>query len=197
MTLQNEKNDTRIDEKISEIRDIVQQELNAPVDYCTNGTRRREYKDARHILCYVLHKTFKHLPFTKLGWESGHRDHASAINSCNLVANMIDTEKDFRPTIDKILLRCKDVKGEGKVSLIDMALAVVYQFFNYGRYDFVETLDDVNYYVVCIDKYVWNTDSVINEVVQHFSTKGIEIKFKRNLTGPYYRILMFPEKIFE
>lgn len=197
MTLQNEKINLKIDQKISEIRKIVQEELDAPENYCTNDTRKREYADARHILCYALHKTFKHLPFTKLGQETGHRDHASAIASIKLINNLIEIDNDKRTIIKKVLLRCNVIKGEVKISLFDMGLLVIHNFFNTGKYDGTETDGDNNYYILCIDKYVWNTDSIINEIIQYFSVNGIEIKFRRNLTGPLYRTLLFPEKIFE
>jgi hypothetical protein len=195
--MEKNKDDTTLDQKILEIRKTVQEELNAPGDYCTNKTRKREYADARHILCYVLHKTYKRLPFTKLGRETGDRDHASAINSIKIIENLIETDKEKRIQVNTILLRCKEIKGEVKISLFDMGLTVIYNFFNTGRYDAVESDGENNYYIISLDKYIWNTDSVVNELIQYFSQKSINIKFRRNLTGPNYRILMFNEKIFE
>ena len=58
--------------------------LNLPVGWVISNSRKREYSEARHIICDMLYHDM-HLTQKEIGELLGGRDHTTVINSINAI----------------------------------------------------------------------------------------------------------------
>jgi chromosomal replication initiator protein len=64
-------------------------------------TRKREIVQARQIAMYFS-KTFTKSSLAAIGSQIGGKDHATVLHACRTVANLKDTDKNFRVYLDEI-----------------------------------------------------------------------------------------------
>lgn len=77
-----------IKEKVSAVMEIELDMMNTP-SY-TPGIKRREFSIARQI-SMTLSKEYTKLSLASIGDAHGGRDHATVLNACKIVNNMLDT----------------------------------------------------------------------------------------------------------
>lgn len=65
-------------------------------------TRKREVLEVRQLAHYVCRKHTK-LSLEHIGYSIGEKDHATVINSIEVVQNLLDTDKIFRSKYDEII----------------------------------------------------------------------------------------------
>lgn len=58
-------------------------------------TRKKEIKEPRQILHYLA-KKHTNLSFAKIGKRFGNKDHATVLNSYNLISNLLKTDREFK-----------------------------------------------------------------------------------------------------
>jgi chromosomal replication initiation ATPase DnaA len=90
-----------IKEKVSAVMEIELDMMNTP-SY-TPGIKKREYSIARQI-SMTLSKEYTKASLSSIGNAHGGRDHATVLNACKIVNNMIDTND---PLITVPYLRSK------------------------------------------------------------------------------------------
>ena len=90
-----------IKEKVSAVMEIELDTMNTP-SY-TPGIKRREFSIARQI-SMTLSKEYTKASLASIGNAHGGRDHATVLNACKIVNNMLDTND---PLITIPYLRAK------------------------------------------------------------------------------------------
>lgn len=64
-------------------------------------SRKQDIVKARQVAMYLVHK-YTGASYVQIGKKFGGRDHSTVIHSCNLVAQRISTDKDFRHEVESI-----------------------------------------------------------------------------------------------
>ena len=80
--------------------------FNLPVDSLGVKTRKRETVQARQIAMYFS-KSMTKSSLAAIGSQIGGKDHATVLHACRTVANLKDTDKNFKVYIDEIENRLK------------------------------------------------------------------------------------------
>jgi chromosomal replication initiator protein len=77
------------------IQKVVCDYFGLPVDQMHTKTRKREIVQARQVAMYFSKKHTKSSLAT-IGLHCGNKDHATVLHACKTIANLIDTDKQFR-----------------------------------------------------------------------------------------------------
>lgn len=80
--------------------------FNLPVDSLGIKTRKRETVQARQIAMYFS-KNMTKSSLASIGSQIGGKDHATVLHACRTVANLKDTDKNFKVYLDEIENRLK------------------------------------------------------------------------------------------
>jgi chromosomal replication initiator protein len=96
---QREISTSRITEIVCKYFEIDEQSFNS-------SKRTREVAQARQIAMYLAKQHTK-LPLTAIGSAIGGRNHATVLHSCKAVSNLIETDKQFRRTVEEIEKKVK------------------------------------------------------------------------------------------
>lgn len=80
--------------------------FNLPVDSLSVKTRKRETVQARQIAMYFS-KTMTKSSLAAIGSQIGGKDHATVLHACRTVANLKDTDKNFKTYLDEIETKLK------------------------------------------------------------------------------------------
>ncbi|NEW82257.1 MAG: chromosomal replication initiator protein DnaA [Mariniphaga sp.] len=80
--------------------------FNLPVDSLAVKTRKRETVQARQIAMYFS-KSMTKSSLAAIGSQIGGKDHATVLHACRTVANLKDTDKNFKVYLDEIENRLK------------------------------------------------------------------------------------------
>jgi chromosomal replication initiator protein len=83
------------------IKKIVADYFDIAVDKLHSKTRKREIVMARQISMF-LGKNMTKYSLKMIGEQFGGRDHSTVIYSCRAVQDLIDTDPDFKGTVEKI-----------------------------------------------------------------------------------------------
>ncbi|MDP2235899.1 MAG: chromosomal replication initiator protein DnaA [Bacteroidales bacterium] len=89
------------------IQKVVCDYFGLPVDQMNTKTRKREIVQARQVAMYFSKKHTKSSLAT-IGLQCGNKDHATVLHACKTIANLIETDKQFRTfvmDIDKKILQ--------------------------------------------------------------------------------------------
>lgn len=92
---------------IDYIQKIVCDYFGLPIDQIHAKTRKREVVQARQVAMYFSKKHTKSSLAT-IGLQCGNKDHATVLHACKTIANLIDTDKQFRgyaSEIDKKIIQ--------------------------------------------------------------------------------------------
>lgn len=91
---------------IEQIIKVVCEHLNIEADRFNSSERTREIAQARQIAMYLAKQHTK-APLTSIGAAIGGRNHATVLHSCKAVSNLIETDKQFRRTVEEIEKKVK------------------------------------------------------------------------------------------
>ena len=80
--------------------------FNLPVDSLIVNTRKRETVQARQIAMYFS-KSLTKSSLAAIGSQIGGKDHATVLHACRTVANLKDTDKNFKVYLDEIEVKLK------------------------------------------------------------------------------------------
>ncbi len=80
--------------------------FNLPVDSLAIKTRKRETVQARQIAMYFS-KSMTKSSLAAIGSQIGGKDHATVLHACRTVANLKDTDKNFKVYLDEIEIKLK------------------------------------------------------------------------------------------
>lgn len=86
---------------IDSIVKIVCDYYNIDIDTFNSAKRTRDVAQARQVAMY-LSKQHTKAPLTVIGSSIGGRNHATVLHSCKAVADMMDTDKQFKAQIEEI-----------------------------------------------------------------------------------------------
>jgi chromosomal replication initiator protein len=86
---------------IESIVKIVCDYYNIELDTFNSAKRTRDVAQARQVAMY-LSKQHTKSPLTVIGTSIGGRNHATVLHSCKAVADMMDTDKQFKLQIEEI-----------------------------------------------------------------------------------------------
>ena len=92
---------------IDYIQKVVCDYFNIPIDSIQSRTRKREIVQARQLTMYFAKKLTKS-SLAIIGLQCGNKDHATVLHACKTVANLADTDKQFRLWIDELEKKLKD-----------------------------------------------------------------------------------------
>ena len=89
------------EQTVKSIRDLVCTTLNISAENLISNSRKREIVQARQIAMYFAKKYTKD-SLTNIGNVIGKRNHATVLHACKTVQDLIETDKNFRRTIEEI-----------------------------------------------------------------------------------------------
>lgn len=93
---------------IDYIQKVVCDYFNLPIDSIQSRTRKREIVQARQLTMYFAKKMTKS-SLAIIGIQCGNKDHATVLHACKTVANLADTDKQFRYWIDDLEKKFREV----------------------------------------------------------------------------------------
>jgi len=88
------------------ISKVVCDYFNLPVNQLQTKTRKREIVQARQLAMYFS-KNLTKSSLASIGSQIGNKDHATVLHACKTVSNLIDTDKNFRHSVDEIERKLK------------------------------------------------------------------------------------------
>ena len=88
--------------KVETIISIVCNEFNIEPWLIQLKSRKKEIKEPRQICHFFVKEYRPDLTLDCIGNQIGHKDHATVIHSCNVVNNLMDTEREYRGKINRI-----------------------------------------------------------------------------------------------
>ncbi len=86
---------------VEKIRDVVCEYFKLSVDAILTKSRKREVVQARQIAMYLA-KQMTSNSLSSIGHTIGNRDHATVLHACKTVDNQIETDKQFRKSVQDI-----------------------------------------------------------------------------------------------
>jgi chromosomal replication initiator protein len=92
---------------IDYIQKVVCDYFNIPIDSIQSRTRKREIVQARQLTMYFAKKMTKS-SLAIIGLQCGNKDHATVLHACKTVANLAETDKQFRYWIDELEKKFKE-----------------------------------------------------------------------------------------
>jgi chromosomal replication initiator protein len=91
---------------INYIQKIVCEYYHISVKDIQNPTRKHEILRPRQISMYFAKNIIKS-SLSTIGYHIGNKDNATVIHACQIVNNLIETDKQFRAQIEEIERRIK------------------------------------------------------------------------------------------
>ena len=91
---------------VDTIQDTVCEYFNITRDALASKTRKREIVQARQIAMYMC-RNFTKISLAAIGQQIGGKDHATVVHSCNIVQDLIATNKTFKQYVVDIENRLK------------------------------------------------------------------------------------------
>ena len=88
------------------IQKVVCDYFNITPDQLHSRTRKREIVQARQVAMYFS-KSLTKSSLASIGSQIGGKDHATVLHACKTVNNLIDTDKQFKQTIDNLEKKLK------------------------------------------------------------------------------------------
>lgn len=92
---------------IDYIQKVVCDYFNIPIESIQSRTRKREIVQARQLTMYFAKKMTKS-SLAIIGLQCGNKDHATVLHACKTVANLAETDKQFRTWIDELEKKFKE-----------------------------------------------------------------------------------------
>lgn len=86
---------------IHKIQEVVCEHFKIPVDLLQTKTRKREVVQARQLSMYFSKNFTKH-SLSYIGNQIGKKDHATVLYACKAVADMIETDRQFRVRVEEL-----------------------------------------------------------------------------------------------
>lgn len=80
---------------VDTIQNTVCEYFNISRESLVSKTRKREIVQARQIAMYMC-RNFTKISLAAIGQQIGGKDHATVVHSCNIVSDLIETNKSFR-----------------------------------------------------------------------------------------------------
>ena len=93
---------------IDYIQKVVCDYFNIPIESIQSRTRKREIVQARQLTMYFAKKMTKS-SLAIIGLQCGNKDHATVLHACKTIANMVDTDKQFRYWVDDIEKKFREI----------------------------------------------------------------------------------------
>ena len=87
---------------IDSIKQVVSDHMGVSVEKIEGKTRKREVVIARQICMYMV-KNMTAKSLKNIGEAFGGRDHSTVIYSCNMVADQMEIDEDFKNDVEAIL----------------------------------------------------------------------------------------------
>ena len=78
-----------------------------PIESIQSRTRKREIVQARQLTMYYAKKLTKS-SLAIIGLQCGNKDHATVLHACKTVANLAETDKQFRFWIEELDKKFKE-----------------------------------------------------------------------------------------
>ena len=91
---------------VQDVAANVSTALFVPIERLKNGTRKREVVEARHIAMSISRDVYKFGTLTSIGLYFGGRHHSTVIHACELVSDLVKTDRDFKLKYDTALQAC-------------------------------------------------------------------------------------------
>ena len=92
---------------IDYIQKVVCDYFNIPIESIQSRTRKREIVQARQLTMYFAKKLTKS-SLAIIGLQCGNKDHATVLHACKTVANLAETDKQFRGWIEELDKKFKE-----------------------------------------------------------------------------------------
>ncbi|NLC74459.1 MAG: chromosomal replication initiator protein DnaA, partial [Clostridiales bacterium] len=93
--------DQKVDVSVSKIQDTVCDYFGITPDLLLSKTRKREIVQARQIAMYLSRNLTK-TSLTSIGTQIGGKDHATVLHAYNTVCDLIDTDRNFKQSVNEI-----------------------------------------------------------------------------------------------
>ena len=74
------------------------------VEKLKEPTRKRQFVQARQLSMFFA-KEYTKSSLKAIGQQFGGRDHSTVIHSCQAVRNLIDTDEEFRDSVEELKKR--------------------------------------------------------------------------------------------
>ena len=91
---------------VEKIRDLVCDYFSLSVEAISTKSRKREVVQARQIAMYLSKQHTKN-SLASIGETIGRRDHATVLHACKIVNDLMDTDKNFRLSVEEIEQKLK------------------------------------------------------------------------------------------
>ena len=92
---------------IDYIQKVVCDYFNIHIESIQSRTRKREIVQARQLTMYYAKKLTKS-SLAIIGLQCGNKDHATVLHACKTVANLAETDKQFRFWIEELDKKFKE-----------------------------------------------------------------------------------------
>ncbi|MCQ2298325.1 MAG: chromosomal replication initiator protein DnaA [Bacteroidales bacterium] len=92
---------------IDYIQKVVCDYFGLPIDSIQTQTRKREIVQARQLTMYFAKKMTKS-SLAIIGLQCGNKDHATVLHACKQIANLVESDKQFKYWVDDIEKRFRD-----------------------------------------------------------------------------------------
>ena len=86
---------------------MVAEEFKTTTELITSKTRKREVVEARQLAMHLSKKLIPSKSLMVIGEAFGKRDHTTVIYSCKTVENLINTDTNYRKTVDDLERKIK------------------------------------------------------------------------------------------
>ncbi|MCH8556047.1 MAG: chromosomal replication initiator protein DnaA [Schleiferiaceae bacterium] len=86
---------------IDYIQKIVCDYFNMPIELIKSKTRKREVVQARQLTMYFSKQLTKN-SLAAIGAQCGNKDHATVLHACRTVANLSETDKQFKAYVEDL-----------------------------------------------------------------------------------------------
>lgn len=87
---------------IDKVRTAVCEYFNLTGEDLVSRSRKRQIVQARQIAMYLCRSLVNNCSLTTIGDEIGGKDHATVVHSCNIVADLMLTDKVFKKYVDDL-----------------------------------------------------------------------------------------------
>jgi len=87
---------------IQSIRQTVCEYFNISVEELSSRTRKRQIVQARQIAMYLCRNLLSNFSLSIIGAEIGGKDHATVLHSCNIVSDLMATDRSFKKYVSDL-----------------------------------------------------------------------------------------------
>lgn len=96
------KNDSGEDEDYEALKSIICDFYQIEMADLISTKKSAKYTNPRHICMYIL-RTKYDLPYKRIGYLLGGKDHSSVLSACEKISLQIKTDNELKLAIDTIL----------------------------------------------------------------------------------------------